>query len=476
MEPLTSQQSQLLEFLLSQRLVSVQGCAGSGKTTLAAALAAQLAGEGFRVLLLCRNPYLAEKLRRQLAGAGVDVFAFTAFIKDLLRNDRSPDVFVPRAPAGWEAPWTQYDAPSQNDLRRALDALYRADLSYEAVIIDEGQDFETGWMEIAEACLVDNGTSRFVIFFDDHPQLTAFGASRMYADLQAPVSLSCNCRSAGELDGMLRKLHPGITQPGLNANEKGILREWIYEDEAELFDKLHQALLAVEEFYPRLEDVVVLTAESASSRLSKFSGLVIDSPRLRASPAPGRLDWRAAVLGYLQGFGLVESALSDQPAPSPEDIRRVNKFCRAYQSAHRRILSRQPGYLSKDSLSWHMDSFGALRLRYAKASVREIPPVDLLKFFGSPGWADTLPSPYMRYRLTTDEDWADYPHYYRLKLLDLPSFSGLEAEAVVFVLHNYFAGNEDDLKAMLYLALSRPRHMLHIVTPFSIRDLIADSC
>ncbi len=161
--------------------------------------------------------------------------------------------------------------------------------------------------------------------------------------------------------------------------------------------------------------------------------------------------------------------MSDRPAPTAQDIKKVTQFSRAYTAAHRRALSREPGYLPKYGLAWHMDSFGTLRLRYDQADDLEIPGVDALRYFSSPGWADSLPSAHRRYRLTADDDWAEYPDYHRLLLADLPRYKGLEAEGIVLVLYNYFAGSDEDFKAMLYLACSRARRLLHIVAPFSIR-------
>jgi energy-coupling factor transporter ATP-binding protein EcfA2 len=468
MVDLTGEQAQLLGHLQSQRFVSVLGCAGSGKTTLAVAFAAQLSQAGVRVLLLCRSPFLAEDLTRRRAGSGADVYAFPTFVRALLLNDQSPDVFVPRSPGGWQAPWTQFDAPTGSDLRRALDILQRTDQLYDAVIVDEGQDFETAWLEVAEACLKDSQAARFAIFFDDNPWLAPFSLQRAYADVQAPSALSRNLRSGGEIDGLLSRLHPVRSLTGQPTGLEGKVREWVYTDENELFDSLHQALLAAEEGFPLLDGVVVLTAESASSRLSKFSGLVADSPRLRDSPTQGRLYWQRAVLRYLQGYGLLESSLSNMPAPTAQDMKHVTKFSRAYSAAHRRTLSREPGYLTKYSLAWHMDSFGALRLRYDQADGLELPAADALRYFSSPAWADSLPSAHRRYRLTVDDDWAEYPDYHRLLLVDLPRYKGLEAEGIVLVLYNYFARSEEDFKATLYLACSRARRLLHIVTPFGI--------
>lgn len=469
-DTLTSEQSQLFKYFQGQRFAAVTGCAGGGKTYLASLWAAHLAREGLKVLLLCRNPYLAEMLQQRFSSEQVEVFAFTTFIKHLLDSDRSPDVFVPRAPAGWQAPWTPYDSPSRTDLNRAHDILQRGAELYGAVVVDQGQDFEPAWLDVAEACLNSQDGSRYVILLDDNPRLALFGHQRRYADILAPITLTCSLRCSGEIDSLVRKLHPGEPRAGLLANKEGIVREWNYSSESELVSGLHQALLSAEESLPDLEDVVIISAESAPIQQSKFAGMVFDTPRLRASPAPGRLSWQAAVLRYLQGFGLLESSLSHKPVPTAEDIRRINKFCTAYTAAHRTALSHQLSYLSRHPLSWSIDVYGELRLRWIGAESLEYNPVDLLRFFSSPEWAASLPEAHKRYRLTPVGEIAGIDDYHPVRLVDIPSFKGLEAEAVIFVLHNYFAENEDQFLATLYLAFSRAKRWLYIISPSASFD------
>ena len=64
---LTEQQYRVLDMLSRQSRVAIAGCAGSGKTFLAAEKARRLAAQGFRVLLVVFNVLLAEHLRRGLA-------------------------------------------------------------------------------------------------------------------------------------------------------------------------------------------------------------------------------------------------------------------------------------------------------------------------------------------------------------------------------------------------------------------------
>jgi hypothetical protein len=57
------------------------------------------------------------------------------------------------------------------------------------------------------------------------------------------------------------------------------------------------------------------------------------------------------------------------------------------------------------------------------------------------------------------------PYYQDVYLTDIPSFSGLEAGGVVFVLYNYFTRDNDEFLGTLYLAFSRARKLLYIISP-----------
>jgi len=461
----TEQQSQCLQYLRKHHRAAVAGCAGSGKTLLAVQFARELDEGGMLVLLLCRNPFLAEKLRGQLQNTTVQIFAITQWIRYLNKAAHRPDIFLPREPPGWEAPWTQYDAPSHSQIYTALDTLARLFQRFDAVILDQANDFEASWLDVAEASLADEEKSRFVLFYDDNPLLAHFSPLRSYADIQAPVALSENRRSVEGISALVQQLRSYGLLATQEVEQQGAVREWLYSSEAELFDHLQSALQAAEEQFPGLKDVVVITAETNPGRLSKLAGLVIDSPCLvKAAPERG-LNWQSAVLRSLQGFGLLESDLSAALLPTAEDIRHVNRFCAAYQASHRRVLSHQQSYAGKYALKWHLDSFGELSLHREGKAGLDVSPVDLLRFFAAPGWAAALPPAYQRYRLTPPGVLVGQPYYQDVYLTDIPSFSGLEAGGVVFVLYNYFVRDNDEFLGTLYLALSRARKLLYIISP-----------
>ena len=151
----TEQQSQCLAYLREHRRAAVTGCAGSGKTLIATQFAKDLDSEGAKVLLLCRNPFLAESLRGRFQNTGVLVFAFTEFVRYLKNTALRTDVFMPRSRPAWAAPWTQYETPTNPEINTALDCLARAAPRFDAVFVDEAQDFEASWLVVAEACLAD---------------------------------------------------------------------------------------------------------------------------------------------------------------------------------------------------------------------------------------------------------------------------------------------------------------------------------
>jgi hypothetical protein len=132
---LTEQQYLILDALNRQRRAAICGCAGSGKTMLAVEKATRLARQGFHVLLTCFNKHLAADLRARLKPSpNLDIVNFHALCYDLARRadvlpvKRDDDTFFNR-----QLPEALMDA---------ADAL---DIHYDAIVVDEGQDFREDW-------------------------------------------------------------------------------------------------------------------------------------------------------------------------------------------------------------------------------------------------------------------------------------------------------------------------------------------
>ena len=83
---------------------------------------------------------------------------------------------APHPPALGQGPYgSEHQAPAEADLNRALDILKHTSQRYQAVIIDEGQDFQESWLAVAEACPDDPDGGRLAVFYDDNPRAGSFG-------------------------------------------------------------------------------------------------------------------------------------------------------------------------------------------------------------------------------------------------------------------------------------------------------------
>jgi hypothetical protein len=196
---LTQHQCRVLDELRSFRRLEVVGCAGSGKTLLAAEKARRVAHEGFRTLVVCFNQPLArellDRLAPDIAATGLlDVSTFHGLCERLA----SEAGVLPSRPASYDRPWFEEVLPA------ALDAAIPqiAD-RYHAVVVDEGQDFAAGWLDSLQLLLSDP-TDVFYVF---HDPAQAIYRPDVVADLGLPrFELFEDCRSAGPIHALAARL------------------------------------------------------------------------------------------------------------------------------------------------------------------------------------------------------------------------------------------------------------------------------
>jgi len=154
---LTEEQFSTLGLLSRIRRAAISGCAGSGKTMLAVEKAKQLAQEGFRTLLTCYSAPLAEHLAQVTqAVTNLDVCAFRQLSASMAQA--AGLVVIERV--------NEEDAYTLSQAIRSC-----PNLRYDAILVDEGQDFEdTAWLALQD-CLRDGTESVFYVFFDDNQQV-----------------------------------------------------------------------------------------------------------------------------------------------------------------------------------------------------------------------------------------------------------------------------------------------------------------
>lgn len=235
----TTEQFKLLDFMERVPRAVIRGCAGSGKTMLAVEKARRLARQGFRTLLTCFNRALADHLQEILRG------------EPLVHVDTYHGICVDFARAAGHEGSPQWDFYSQEFYRSFLPPILLAEaqklppeLRYDAIIVDEAQDFFDDWWAGIEALLREPGAGVLYVFTDDNqriytqdgrlPSAAEFSLAENRRNTRAICELVDKYRSAdtpmkpGAIEGMPVRLIRSSMQPAaLTTTLETCLRELI---------------------------------------------------------------------------------------------------------------------------------------------------------------------------------------------------------------------------------------------------------
>ena len=194
---LTNEQKQAFKMIQSNRRLLVSGGAGTGKTLLAMEDARQQDHAGLKTLFLCFNRLLAEYLKVSLSDReNIVVHSFHGFVQETCEN--SGIAFEPPADPKQLREFFHEKSPLL-----LMEAGEQLDDKFEALIVDEGQDFLTDWWDALDGVLTDDAV--FHCFHDANQAL-------FQSDWQPPFEephfgpLTINCRNTAPIGNMARKL------------------------------------------------------------------------------------------------------------------------------------------------------------------------------------------------------------------------------------------------------------------------------
>lgn len=180
---LTERQIQTFAQLRYVRRALVTGGAGTGKTVLAIERAKRFAAEGFKSLLTCYNAPLKDFLSAQLAlFPNIRVATFHSLC---IQEARRAGIQVPRDTSDQ---WWEWQA-----VEVLREAAIKNGAMFDAIVVDEGQDFAPEWFGALIGTLKSADDGPFYVFADSHQELYARNWS--LPDTWPQFPLDINCRS-----------------------------------------------------------------------------------------------------------------------------------------------------------------------------------------------------------------------------------------------------------------------------------------
>lgn len=188
---LTQQQIETLNGLRRHRRATILGGAGTGKTVLAVDKACRLASEGRRVALICFNLLLRDEIEARFLPSNVEVFTFHGFVRSWGRRAKLA------LPPSVDETWYQHSAAGH-----LLEAVSSTDKRYDAILIDEAQDFAPDWLKACEATVSPDGI--FYVFADTRQDV--YRRSWQPDPDAIAYELSINCRNTRQIARLVAAL------------------------------------------------------------------------------------------------------------------------------------------------------------------------------------------------------------------------------------------------------------------------------
>lgn len=197
---LSEDQRAMLRGLMENPRVLIEGGAGSGKTLLALEFAVSMAEQGKRTLFLCFNRELAIWLNEQIeaeprlrtAHGSLEIDNFHRYARKVATKAGVP-FDVPDDDEQAAEFWND-TAPLR--LEQAISVLKQAgsNPNYDAVIVDEGQDFFEEWWLTVESLCADPVHGNLYVFEDLHQSFRGVTKAPPVS-LPTKFPLNTNCRN-----------------------------------------------------------------------------------------------------------------------------------------------------------------------------------------------------------------------------------------------------------------------------------------
>lgn len=439
-EKLTSEQFKVLNFINKMKKVRISGCAGSGKTLVAAEKAVRLSKSGSSVIILCHNPNLAGKIKNLVLGSNVFVISFGQLIQNLNEYESIHQIR-----------WNKYYEPLQEDLDNALKIIESKNMQFDAVIVDEAQDFREDWWFVVEALLSKGKEQILYIFHDDNQALLPYRS--VYPIEEPIVDLSKNCRNGGKIYEFIKSnFHYQAPETSIEMKDLGKVKLFIYAEHNAIKSKVFSAIHWMKN-KEKIDKPVVLLAGDLDINNWEF-GTVHQS-------IPIGMGWKKELVDkfMLLGFNneIIDKLknLSNEELPTNRDIELMQSIAsEEFKKIHMNHILSKIGVqiANSDNVKWiDKEVKAALDLKMEDAAVMKY---FLLKFLSHADWSSGLEKHItLHFSEKMDAESDTIP------VFETSSFKGLEADGILIVSKGQSFSHLNEL----YVASSRAKKVLAIV-------------
>lgn len=283
---LTTNQAKVLRILGGRKRAVIAGGAGTGKTLIAVEKARRLAQSAHSVLLLCYNRPLADRLAADLVDEPrITVSSFHQLCDRRISEARQAgrDVF---AEAQEAYPGRSQKHVFEVQMPYAL-ALANEVLggTYDALVIDEAQDFSDDYWFALEELLVDQEHGALYLFLDENQALYRKHANLPVTD--EPYRLLANCRNTIPIHRTGYAFYKGdaIDDPDLPGDD---IRRIEVEDDVQQAAAIGKIVREVLTGAVAPKDITVLLAKRPKERMYEL---------IRQHRLPATATWSIEVSG-----------------------------------------------------------------------------------------------------------------------------------------------------------------------------------
>jgi hypothetical protein len=265
---LTPEQFHILDAVSMNSRVAAGGAAGAGKTIVAVEDARRLADEGARTLFTCLSEPLAEAVRDRVGAGSFEVLSFSELCADTCRRAGMPS-----------QAFSEETSPERLMEASLADPAVR----YDAIVVDEAQDFRSYWWIALESLLADPATSRLHAFYDTNQSLYGSLAKELAGFAMTPIHLGRNLRNTKAIHSAAARFYEGL--PVRADGPDGVSVEWLSCREAEIGATITDVVgrLIAREAVSGADVAVIAPSEATATALRSLlkgaiaKGVVVDT-------------------------------------------------------------------------------------------------------------------------------------------------------------------------------------------------------